>query len=149
MSRDGQMLVYSSWFFKPSPLAGVWQHRRDLPVWHLTFHLHTSVNVSLQKPIRTGSKHKDHFSLKAFWITTSPGHRGQQKKNVLFPATRGTIQNRFVSCEGRRKGENRKPVCGRRLWFSLLFPFSSSLLFLLLLFPLPTPQRNLDCFCLD
>lgn len=49
------MLAYSSWLLKPSPLAGMWQHRRDLPVWHLTFHLHKSVNVSLQKPIRTGS----------------------------------------------------------------------------------------------
>lgn len=126
------MLVYSSWFFKPSPLAGMWQHRRDLPVWHLTFHLHKSVNVLLQKPIRTGSKHKDHFSLKAFWITTSPGHRGQQKKNVLFPATRGTIQNRFVSCEGRRKGENRK-ACLRAT--ALIFTSVSFFFFT----PLPPP----------
>lgn len=149
MSRGGQILVYSSWFFKPSPLAGVWQHRRDLPVWHLTFHLHTSVNVSLQKPIGQGASTKTTFLWKHSespppLVTEASG------KRMCFSLLQGEqFKTDLSAVKGEGKEKIEKPVCGQRLWFSLLFPFSSSLLFLLLLFPLPTPQRNLDCFCLD
>lgn len=55
MCRDGQVLVYCTWFLKSSPLAGTWKHWCDFSAWHLTFHLYKSVNIRLQKPRRTRS----------------------------------------------------------------------------------------------
>lgn len=90
----------------------------------LTFRFRNPFRPRAQRPLFSESIRNHHL----------PWSQRPAEKECAFPATRGTIQNRLVSCERRTKGENRKHVCGQWLWFLLLFPFSSSLLFLLLSF---------------
>lgn len=147
MSRDGQMLVYSTWFLKSSPLAGMWQHQRDLPVWHLTFHLHKSVNVSLQKPIRTTSTKTTflwkHSESPPPLVTEASG------KRMCFPLLQGEqFKTDLSAVKGERKEkiESMSAGNGFDFYFCFLFllhsssPSSPS--------PLPTRQRNLEFFCL-
>lgn len=147
MSRDGQMLVYCPWFLKSSPLAGMWQHQRDLPVWHLTFHLHKSVNVPLQKPIRATSTKTPflgkHSESPPPLVTEASG------KRMCFSLLQGEQFKADLSAvEGERKEKIKSMSAGNGFDF-YLFPFSSSSSSSSSPSPFPTPQRNLECFCLD